>query len=334
VLFPTNDTWAAAIAHSKEMLSHRFVPCVADYDTIQLLLDKRRFEAWTRENGYPVPRCWTVDELAEVPAGAFPLVAKPTCRRNCSNDPTNFARSRQYDRLRLTILATRRDMQSFVANQGSLVREFLFQEYVHGLSDCMYTVGVYVDSSHQVRAMFTGRKVRGFPPVFGNCIVGEAHSVPQEVKQIVRRMCSDLRYEGIAEFEFKRDAQSGEFKLIEVNPRSWSWIGITPACGVSLAWIAYSHLTGLPCSENVESIVSDGTVKWVVLFDDFRDCVSANRRAGFPEWHMGVRKWLSSLRAERLVHAEWAADDLAPWFVALWRFLCGLGRALRRRVGI
>ena len=43
----------------------------------------------------------------------------------------------------------------------------------------------------------------------------------------------DLNYSGIAEFEYKKDLSTGRYRLIEVNPRSWSWIGITPACGVS-----------------------------------------------------------------------------------------------------
>ena len=166
----------------------------------------------------------------------------------------------------------------------------------------------------------------------GNCVVGQAEELPPELKQMVRRMCKELGYHGIAEFEFKRDALTGEFKLIEVNPRSWSWVGITPVCGVSLPWLAYADLTGVEPVPYTESTVSSGSVKWVRLLDDLLNCLYFNQREGYPEWHMTPRRWWQTLNAERLVVAEFALDDPAPGLYSSYTKMRSLlGRALRQR---
>lgn len=90
--------------------------------------------------------------------------------------------------------------------------------------DERYTVGIYTDEDHCVKAVFTGRKVRRFPADIGDNIVGESCTVPETNIGNSIRIVEELQYSGIAEFEYKKDAVTGEYKLIEINPRSWSWI--------------------------------------------------------------------------------------------------------------
>jgi D-aspartate ligase len=318
VLFPTNDHWAMAISRHKEKLSEYYLPCVAEYPTIRLILEKQRFYEWALTRGYPVPRSWRSVDAAAIPEDAFPLAAKPEHRRIASNDAETGRRAHTLDEMRLTVLRTREELTDFAIQHDELLPYFLFQEYIEGLSDCMYTVGVYANSQHEVLGLFTGRKVRGFPPDVGDCIVGQVESVPAELKTLAKEICQEIKYQGIAEFEFKRDAVTGEFKLIEINPRSWSWVGITPSCGVSLPWIAYCDITGLQPISYTESGFADGSVKWVRIFDDMLNSFYKNRRIGYPQWHMTPRQWWRSLRSERLVIAEFSLDDPIPGLYAVF----------------
>jgi hypothetical protein len=176
----------------------------------------------------------------------------------------------------------------------------------------MFTVGVYADKSSNVRGLFTGRKVRGFPPGYGDCVLGQTETVPAEVKKVVFDICKQLGFSGIAEFEFKRDAITGEFFLIEINPRSWSWIGITPAAGVSLPWLAFQDLSKKEIPTLLESKFQNGAVKYVKLLQDFDNCLWRNKLAGYPAWDFSIWDWVRSLRAECLVIAEYSPDDLKP----------------------
>ena len=318
IVFPTNDHWAVALARAKQRLSERFVVCVAEPEVVELVLDKPRFARQGVHADWMVPRSWTADETDAVPLDAYPIIAKPNCRVIASDDAENQNRLKRFGQLRLTVLKSPSALQQFRQEHESILSDFFFQEYVAGLSDCMYTVGVYVDAEHNIRGLFSGRKVRGFPPDSGDCIVGEVESVPAALKDLTQRICREIGYTGIAEFEFKRDVVSGKYRLIEINPRSWSWIGITPACGINLPWIAYTDLAGIEYAHAAESDMPNGSVKWVRIVSDLPNCLYANRRAGYPEWSMSVRQWWRSLHAERLVTAEFAWADPLPGLVAVF----------------
>ena len=334
ILFPTNDHWATAVSHCKPALSQYYLPCVADWATMELLIRKQRFYEWAEHRGYPVPRSWKHSQLDCLAKDNFPVAAKPEYRRISGNDSAAKELSRQLDQLRLTVLRNRTELDQFVALHTDLLEYFIFQEYVEGLSDCMFTVGIYANRQHEVLGLFSGRKVRGFPPDVGDCILGQAEEVPASLKQIVKQICRELRYHGIAEFEFKRDAVTGEFKLIEINPRSWSWVGITPACGVSLPKVAYLDLTGGETVQYTESNVTTGTIKWVRILDDFLNCFYFNRRIGFPEWDMAPLQWWKTIRANRLVVAEFAWDDLLPGLYSLYLTFKSLIGKLTHKLGL
>jgi len=185
----------------------------------------------------------------------------------------------------------------------------------------MYTVGIYADRNYEVKGLFTGRKVRGYPPDIGDCIVGQVEEVPKEIKTLVKGICKSICYHGIAEFEFKRDALSGQFKLIEINPRSWSWIGITPACGVSLPWMAYADLTGLESIQYKECDLPSGSVKYIKVLADMKNCLYGNRQLGFQDWDMTISQWRASLQADKIVCAEFAKDDLMIGVRAFYSFI-------------
>lgn len=309
VLFPTNDHWAMAIAKYKKELSDYYLPCVADYKCVELTIRKQIFYEWAERKNFPVPKCWRYADISNIPDNAFPLAVKPQYRRISSDNSNELRTAKIYDGLRLVTLKSKEELERFVADYKHLLPQLIFQEYVNGLSDSMYTIGIYANVQSEVLGVFTGRKVRGFPPDIGNCIVGQVENTPSELIETVKNICRDIKYQGIGEFEFKRDSITGAFKLIEINPRSWSWVGITPACGVSLPWMAYCDLTGIEKVRYTESNLSDGSVKWVRITADLPNCLYKYRQLGYSQWHMNLRQWVKSLRAEKLVIAELSIDD-------------------------
>ena len=105
----------------------------------------------------------------------------------------------------------------------------------------MHSVGILADNG-RLLTLFSGRKVRGFPADVGNCMVGMIQACPIHVLEEVKKITSELGYTGIAEFEYKIDSSTGHYRLIEINPRTWSWIGITRFIeGCDLVQNAYKH---------------------------------------------------------------------------------------------
>jgi D-aspartate ligase len=313
ILIPTNDEWAAAVSRSKDRLKAHYHVCVADWPVVEMVLRKARFYAWAAQRNYPVPATWSSKALSDIPATAFPIIAKPEMRRNATDEVETARLTRILYQLRMTVIEDQAQLRAFLEKHRDLLDHFLFQEYVRGLSDCMFTIGVYADRDYIVRALFSGRKVRGFPPDSGDCMVGRTEPVPEAVRQIVRDLCKEIRYHGLAEFEFKRDLKTGRYRLIEINPRTWSWVGITPAAGVNLPWIACSDLSGRGIPAYVEGVTSG--VTWLRVADDLLNCLEGNRKLGFPEWNYSLLAWWRSVRNHKMVSAEFSWTDPRPAFV-------------------
>lgn len=320
VVFPTNDNWAAALARNKEELLETCIPCVADKDVVELVINKERFSERGKSMGYSSPAFWEIHSLDSISDGDFPVLVKPKKRRD-SSVGLDATVSRDLDKLRFQLCHKREELYSFIKS-AEAYREFLqVEKFVHGLSNAMYTVGIYADRNNDIRGLFTGRKVRGYPAEYGDCIVGEVHSVPDFVREETARIAKDIGYSGIAEFEYKKDSETDEWFLIEINPRSWSWIGITEACGVSLPWIAYLDLTGggyqgLTTTRGAK----DGSVKYAKVLQDMQNSLFAYRRS-FPDWAMSYRDWRKSLCADTLVKAEFHAGDWKVGVSAIFRFV-------------
>lgn len=332
VLFPTNDQWATAIAKHKMRLEQYYIPCVADWSVVKLLVCKDQFYPWALERGYPVPNLYTIDELMRAESDVFPVIAKPKYRRisgqEQEGDKGNVVK--RLDENRMVVLESSSALHSFLSANEDLFPYIIFQEYVPGMADQMYTVGIYADRTHDVLGVFTGRKVRGSPPDIGDCVVGQTEKVPPELITLVKKMVKDLRYHGIAEFEFKKDPRNGEFKLIEINPRSWSWIGITPACDVSLPWIAYADLRGMEKVPYRESVVDNGDVKYIKMLEDFRNCMYGYKKSGFPRYQMSMMQWWKSLRAKKKIYAEFCWDDPGVGLYSLVTFTKGVAAVFLR----
>lgn len=332
VIFPTNDDWAMAISKHRTYLQDHFRLVVSDFSTVELLLQKRRFYEWASARNFSVPKTWNVDNPILEFNDYFPLIAKPEYRRISGNEESSLSVSRYLDLNRLTIIRNVNELRFFKSKHQKFLDFFIAQEYISGLSNTMYTVGVYVDKSSNVRGLFSGRKVRGFPPSHGNCTLGQSEAVPQYILDEVESICKQLNYSGIAEFEYKLDFISKKFYLIEINPRSWSWIGITPKCDVSLASLAFLDLTDQPIPAYSRSSAADGEVKYVKLFQDFENCMWKNKVCGYPEWSFSLTAWLSSLGSKSLVIAEFQTDDLLVFVYSLWSFIGTRMKAILHKI--
>jgi len=307
VLFPTNDHWAVAISRNKKLLKEVSYPCVSDYDAVNLVINKNKFYKFGMKKKYSTPKSWIFNDALDISNDNYPLLIKPVFRRISSSEKNMKHISRKLDDFRFTIINNKHEMNTFLSKEKEFLSHLLIQEYISGKSDRMYTVGVYANKKSEIFGLFTGRKLRGYPSDYGDCIVGQSQQLPKKVLNEVEQIVKDIRYSGIAEFEYKKDNKTGEYRLIEINPRSWSWIGITPACNVNLPYIAYMDLTGKKVKYN-ESTAKDGEIKYVKLLSDMKNCLYLYKY-DYPLWHMNFREWKKSLSAKKIVYAEFALDD-------------------------
>lgn len=93
------------------------------------------------------------------------------------------------------------------------------QQYVRGTE---YSVGVLYDSGEPVVSAHK-RIVRGVKYYCGPSVCHEQVDIP-ELEETVRTLLEHLDWHGPADVDIIRDDETGEFKLLEINPRFWATV--------------------------------------------------------------------------------------------------------------
>lgn len=306
VLFPTNDEWAFVTSKYKKKLSEVSYPCVSDFETINCILSKDYFYELGQKRKYYTPMSWDMNSISSIKNRYFPIVAKPKYKTLPSELYSKRINSK-LKKIRLVVINNKEELSIFINNYKEILKHLVFQEYIFGNSSTMYTVGIFSNSNYEIKALFTGRKVRGYPADIGDNILGESFSLPDYLIENTKRIVKEMKYEGIAEFEYKLNVKTEEFRLIEINPRPWSWIGITPYCDVNIPYIAYNSLLGNFVTYK-ESSVNNGEVKYIKLFQDFFNCM-IRYKFNYEPWNLSYKEWKKTISAKKLIIAEWNKKD-------------------------
>ncbi|MGM0984799.1 MAG: ATP-grasp domain-containing protein [Pseudomonadota bacterium] len=318
IIFPTNDHWAEALAWGAEELSQHYRLCVADLKIIELLLDKERFGRWAMDNDIKVPSVWSASEALEKRKKiSFPVAVKANTRRRSGQAADSATQARNADRFRFVPCSDEKELTDKLEEAKSNGVPVFCQQVVNGRSDAMRTIGIYANNGN-VLGLVYGRKVKGFPAQYGDCIVGQAEPAPDWARDLAIKCCGLLGYTGIAELEVMIDKNTGDRHLIEINPRSWSWVGIGPTAGVDLAWIAYQDMVyDIQPEKWIEGCADGQSVYYAKILADFQNTVFWYRFSSAPEWAQSPIVWKKAFKGKGGVYAEFSRDDLVVSFFSL-----------------
>jgi predicted ATP-grasp superfamily ATP-dependent carboligase len=232
VLFLTRDQDVSVVSQNQELLERHFHIPFAQWTVVSRIVDKQGQYAVARAADVPLPETFfpqNDDELEDaVNKVPYPAIIKPAYHVKFSErfGVKGFVAEDPAAALR----AFRRG-----ANYGY---QMMLQEIIPGDANRLYTYGSYLDRNGRPLGQFTGRKLRQNPRMFGTCRVGESCPAP-DVAALGLRLLHALDYWGISQVEFKLDPRDDQFKLMEVNARSYQWQHLATACGANLALLAY-----------------------------------------------------------------------------------------------
>ena len=92
------------------------------------------------------------------------------------------------------------------------------QQYVSGDDSANWSFHAFADSKGRVIHSFTGRKIRTFPPDNGESAYIEL-AENEELRVLGARLAACIPLKGIFKMDFKQDARTGRWYLLEVNAR-------------------------------------------------------------------------------------------------------------------
>jgi predicted ATP-grasp superfamily ATP-dependent carboligase len=109
----------------------------------------------------------------------------------------------------------------------------VIQEYITGEG-----YGFFALYNHgTARAIFMHKRIREYPVTGGPSAVAESVYDPA-LRDAGLRILDSLNWHGVAMVEFKKDGKTGEFILMEINPKFWGSLGLAIAAGVDFPFLA------------------------------------------------------------------------------------------------
>ena len=94
----------------------------------------------------------------------------------------------------------------------------IIQEHIPAERSEDWFVHLYCDANSDCTLLFTGLKVRSWPPTAGSTACGYSMSNPS-LAEMSERFCKEIGYTGIADLDWRLDLRDGQYKLVDFNPR-------------------------------------------------------------------------------------------------------------------
>ncbi len=283
VLFPTRDEHVNAIARNREELSKQFRVTTAPWETVQWAWDKKNSYQLAERLGIPTPQTWAVKSAADLAPlyERLPLAIKPAVKEH-------FFYATGAKAWRVETPAQLREMYDKAAAEIEADR-ILIQEIIPGDGARQFSFCAFCRDG-RVHSSLVARRHRQHPREFGRAATYVESSENTVVEELATRFLEHIGYDGLVEIEFKQDARDGQYKLLDVNARTWGFHTIGLPAGVDFAYLQFADRVGLP----IDACRGRSGVGWLRLLTDLPTALS-----DVAGGHLSVGTYVDSLKHTR-----------------------------------
>jgi D-aspartate ligase len=304
VLFPTSDESAALLSKFQAALSNRFRVSTPTWDILRWAYDKRLTYQLAAEQQVDCPSTFypTTETDLRTATFEFPVILKPATHAVMSR----FTADKAWP------AANREELLARYRQACELIPpdQILIQERIPGGGESQFSYAALCRDGEPI-AFLSARRTRQYPIDFGySSSFVETLNVP-EILAPSQRLLSAMRYTGLVEVEYKLDSRNGRFKLLDINPRLWTWSTLGALAGIDFPYLLWRIIVGKRVRKRTGSV----GVRWVRMSTDVP--------AAFHEMLRGRLRLGSYLRSLRgpIEFALMAADDPLPGLLDLPLFV-------------
>jgi predicted ATP-grasp superfamily ATP-dependent carboligase len=297
VLYPTREEHVAAFSRHRSELSEIYRVPTPQWDVVRWAWDKRNTYRLAQELSIPTPitRYLTAtDKLSELEGLTPPFVIKPAIKEHfvyatkakawCANDHGELKKLFE-------------KAAEIVGDPG----EVIVQEVIPGSGTQQFSYCAFFVRGQAVGKM-VARRSRQHPLQFGrSSTYVETVDIPL-IEELSERFLKAIDYYGLVEVEYKLDPRTSQYKLLDVNARTWGYHSVGPPAGVDFSYMLYSDQVGLP----VRPCKSHSGVCWVRMITDVPSAF-----AGMVAGELDPKSYLRSLRNCN-VDAVFSREDPLP----------------------
>jgi len=263
VLYPTRDETVATLSRHRSQLEEMYRVPTPAWSTVQWAWDKRQTYILARELGIPTPRSWqakSFDEARELDL-TFPIAVKPAIKER-------FFYATRAKAWRADNWA---ELKELFERAATLVgsSEVILQDLIPGDGSHQFAFCAFFKEGASVGSMVV-RRTRQHPPEFGRASTFVESTSSQLLETLSERFLKAIDYYGLTEMEYKLDPRDGEYKLLDVNARTWGYHSLGSRAGVDFPYLLFSDQLQLATKKGR----GESGVSWIRFLTDLPTALS------------------------------------------------------------
>jgi len=295
VLFPTRDETVAAFSRYRAELAEFFRVTTPEWETVKWAWDKKNTHELCIRLGIPTPQTWNPRSVEELSAlyGNLPLAIKPAVKENFFYATGAKAwRAETVEQLHTLFNRAARQIKP---------EEIMVQEIIPGDGRQQFSYCAFFRDG-QAHSTLIARRERQHPREFGRAATYVESIELPAVEELAERFLKAINYYGLVEIEFKQDPRDGQYKLLDVNARTWGFHSLGAQAGVDFPYLLFADQVGY----QVEPCRGKAGVGWLRLLADTPTALS-----GILGGHLKVSSYLRSINNTR-TESVFSREDPLP----------------------
>lgn len=296
VLYPTRDENVAAFSRHRQKLSEIYKVTTPDWETVKWAWNKKNTYDLSLQLKVPSPCTWnprTEEELSLL-HDKLPLAIKPAVKENFFYATGAKAwRANTVDELHHAFRK---------AQQQIRAEEIMVQEIIPGTGDRQFSYCAFYRDGRAIGSL-VARRHRQHPREFGRAATYvESIDLPI-VEELSERLLKAMNYYGLVEIEFKQDPRDQQYKLLDINARTWGFHILGAAAGVDFPYLLFAD----QMQQTTESCRAQAGVGWLRLLTDIPTAFS-----DILHGQLSLGAYFGSLRRTR-VESVFCSTDAMPF---------------------
>jgi len=298
LLLATNDSLIDFLSSNYKKLSKSYYLSIPNPEIVEICYNKRATYRKALELKIPIPESHFPDTLEDIlqlsEAVRFPVILKPAVMHTFHKVTGKKA-----------LLCMTKD--ELIKNYKKIIAiipptEVILQEYLKGGAKTLYSFGSFA-ANGEVYSSLSANRTRQNPMDFGNSTCYAITVSEPAFENIASKFIKSINYFGMSEVEFMKDPETGEFKMLEINPRAWKWHSIANRLNINFLKLMVDYLDG----KEIEPEHKNKTgVAWIERLTDTYIALNEMFHKRFT-----FKEYLKSLQVPK-ENAVWSLNDPLP----------------------
>ena len=298
LLIPTNDMLVGFVSDNYDILKEKYMLSMSAKEITELAFNKIKTYKMALKAGVAIPESYfpnSIDELLNVePNLIYPVIVKPAVM------------FRFYKESGKKVFLCN-SKQELIENYNKAIEiipnnEVIVQEFLKGGAETLYSFASY-SRKGKVIGSFIANRIRQKPMDFGVATTFAKTVVSDRIEELAKSIVKEMNYTGLSEIEFMYDEKIKDYKLIEINPRTWKWHTMSNIVGINLIEMLIKNLDGKQLEEQKNT---KENIAWIEQLTDFFIMFSEVIKG-----RMSVKDYLKTLKMPK-EYATWDWKDPLP----------------------